>query len=49
MRENKISSLEDDFDNKRIGFEVNNKVTFGCGLYFGGNRRAPHNIKMYEY
>lgn len=28
-----------------------NKPVFGCGLYFGGNRRAPHNItiKMCNY
>lgn len=25
------------------------KPVFGCGLYFGGNRRAPHNIMIYEY
>ena len=28
-------------------FEVNSKVTFGCGLYFGGNRRAPQDISIY--
>lgn len=28
-----------------------NKLAFGCGLYFGGNRRAPQNItiKMCDY
>ena len=25
------------------------KHVFGCGLYFGGNRRAPPNITIYEY
>lgn len=30
---------------------ISNKPAFGCGLYFGGNRRAPHNItiKMCNY
>ena len=23
-----------------------NKPAFGCGLYFGGNRRAPQNITI---
>lgn len=32
---------------KEVSFP--DKPVFGCGLYFGGNRRAPHNIKIYEY
>lgn len=30
---------------------TSNRAAFGCGLYFGGNRRAPQNItiKMCDY
>lgn len=30
---------------------TSNRSAFGCGLYFGGNRRAPQNItiKMCDY
>ena len=31
-----------------IEFETQCKFTFGCGLYFGGNRRAPQDIIIYK-
>lgn len=33
---------------KNASFPVG-KPVFGCGLYFGGNRRAPQKITIYEY
>lgn len=27
--------------------EKSPRLGFGCGLYFGGNRKAPHNIEVY--
>lgn len=32
---------------KNVSFPI--KRAYSCGLYFGGNRTAPHNIKIYEY
>lgn len=37
----------DEFMTYNDAFKVGNSLlTFGCGLYFGGNRRAPHDITI---
>lgn len=28
--------------------DQNDKTAYGCGLYFGGNNRAPHDIEIIE-
>lgn len=40
----KISSFE-----LYMGREILSKRKYQCGIYFGGNRRAPHKIVIKEY
>ena len=50
----KFTVLEDNFVKigefeLYMGKEILSKSKYQCGIYFGGNRRAPHKIEIKEY